>query len=568
MQAASFLRNVPVLAGLSDRLLDRLVSQVQERFVRAGEWIVREGETADSMFIVRSGRVEVVNERSPGALIRILRRGDVLGELALLREGTRSASARASRDTELFELRRDAFEALIQEAPTFALGLTRAIGAQLAVSRTPVVTAAPARTIAVVALDDAVSPVEVAESLADALALYGSVVRLSAGEIQAIDQAERDADRVVMRGGSDPDQEWTGLCVREAHLVVAVTSGTPSPTWLRVAAALERCELIVFGPAVSPSVIAELQPREVQVITDAGRRPAALQATARRIAGRSVGVVLSGGGARALTHLGVIEELRASGVQIDRVAGASMGSLVAATTAIGLGPDAAYEAFERGAAINPTSDYTIPAFSLVRGRKLRRLILDEVLGSIRIEEAPLRFFCVSCDVVAREPVVHRTGPMVDAVYASVAIPGLFPPVPTADGKLLVDGGVLDNLPVATMARTGEGPVIAVDVTGRIGSLKRVGRPGLEPIGRCMRRLLTGIETPLPRIGETLMRTLMVGSSDTVAAARRHADLVIAPVVEGVGLAYWQAIARAREIGRGAAREALASNPDLASRFAS
>ncbi len=115
--SVAFLRNVPVLAGLSDELLERLAGEVEEVQVRAGDWILREGETADSLFIVRSGRVEVIDEGPPEALIRVLRRGDVLGELALLREGTRSASARARRDTELLELGRAPFEALIQEAP-------------------------------------------------------------------------------------------------------------------------------------------------------------------------------------------------------------------------------------------------------------------------------------------------------------------------------------------------------------------------------------------------------------------------------------------------------------------
>src|SRR5947209_18768546 len=211
MRTAAFLRNVPILAGLSDELLEDLATGVGEVEVRAGEWILREGEVADSVFIVRSGRVEVLDEGPPEALIRMLRRGDVLGELALLREGTRSVSARALRDTELLELGRAAFEALIQAAPSFALGLTRAMGAQLAASRTPVAAATPPQTIAVVGLDREVDVDEVAEGLADALAAHGSVARLSAGTLATIDQAERDAERVVLRAGWEPEQEWTAV---------------------------------------------------------------------------------------------------------------------------------------------------------------------------------------------------------------------------------------------------------------------------------------------------------------------------------------------------------------------
>ncbi|MBV9682805.1 MAG: cyclic nucleotide-binding domain-containing protein, partial [Solirubrobacterales bacterium] len=155
MQVVDFLRSVPVLAGLSNALLERLAGEVANVQVEAGQWIMREGEAADSMFIVRSGRLEVVDEGPPERTIRILRRGDALGELALLREGKRSASVRARRDARLFELGRAQFEALIQDAPSFALGLTRAMGAQLAASRTPMLAATTPRTIAVVGLERA-----------------------------------------------------------------------------------------------------------------------------------------------------------------------------------------------------------------------------------------------------------------------------------------------------------------------------------------------------------------------------------------------------------------------------
>jgi predicted acylesterase/phospholipase RssA/CRP-like cAMP-binding protein len=566
MRAATFLRNVPVLSGLSEELLNRLGDEVRERRVAAGGWIVREGEAAESAYIVCSGRVEVVDERPPEALIRVLRRGDVLGELALLRQGARSASARARRDTDLLELSRASFETLIQEAPSFALALTRSLGSQLAASRTPVLSAIPPRTISVVGLDAGAPVGEVAERLAGDLTAYGSVARLSSGGLAALDRAERDCERVVLEGGTTPDDEWTRVCMRETDLVVAVTTGQPDHVWIRHGASLRGCELFVLGPSVRSEVISELRPREVQVIAQRSRRSASYQATARRLAERSPGIVLSGGGARALAHLGVLEELSSAGLRFDRVAGVSLGSLVAATAAMGLDVQEICEIFERSfVATNPTRDYTVPAFSLLRGIKARRL-LTEVFEDRHIEELPLRFFCLSCDLVEREVVIHRTGPVVDAVYPSFAIPGVFPPVATDGGGLLVDGGVLDNLPVATMARAGEGPVIAVDVTGEIGPFQRARRPGIARIAGRVRRALTGREAEIPGLPETLVRTLMVGSVDTVTAARLHADLVITPQVDGVGLLEWGAIDRVREQGREAARQALAADPDLPRRL--
>jgi NTE family protein len=564
-QTTAFLRNVPVLAGLSDELLEPLGERLVERRVPAGAWILREGESADSLYIVRSGKAEVIHEGPPETLVRTLRRGDVVGELALLQRGVRSASARARRDVELLELGRADFENLIEAAPSFALGLTRAMGAQLAASHTPAPASTPPQTIAVVGLNAGAPIDEVADELGRHLAEHGRLAQLREGDLATIDQAERDADRVVMRAGSAPDDPWTALCLREADLVLAVSTGAPDMSWLRCADSLDGCELLVLGGSVAETTIEALAPRQVQVVVQAAGRPDALAAMARRLAGRSVGIVLSGGGARALAHLGVLEELLAAGVRFDRIAGVSLGSLVAAGFASGMTPETAYEAAERGLLVsNPSNDYVLPVYSLVRGVKSRRM-LSELFGRRRIEELPLRFFCVSCDLIGREAVVHRIGPVADAVYSSLAIPGVFPPV-SANGHLLVDGGVLDNLPVATMARSGEGPVIAVDVTGRVGQFKSVQRRALGRLRPSLRRTLTGSEAEIPRLTETIVRTVMVGSADTVINAHVHADLVITPRVEGVALMDWKALPRVRELGRRAAQEALSADPELLGRL--
>ena len=293
--------------------------------------------------------------------------------------------------------------------------------------------------------------------------------------------------------------------------------------------------------------------------TDGARR-AAIEVLARRLAGRAIGVVLSGGGARAFAHLGVLEVLEEEGIRIDRLGGASLGALVAAASASGLGPEETYRGFERTfVQTNPSNDFTWPAYSLIRGAKTRRRLLDE-FGDSRIEALPKRYFCTSSDLLARESVVHRIGPLREAVYASMALPGIFPPVRTADGRLLVDGGVLDNLPVAEMARSLEGPVIAVDVTGRLRQAGRPSRPGITRLGRPVRRFLTGSEAQIPRLGETVMRTVTAASRDSVAAAKEHADVVIHPAVDSIGLMEFGRLAEVRETGRRAARAALAGLP--------
>ena len=565
---AAFLRRVPVLSGLDDELLSRLAEQVARVSVRAGDWLVREGDVADSLYVIRSGRLEVIAEGPPETVIRILRRGAVLGELALLTEEVRSASVRARRDSELLKLGRRQFEDLISDAPGFALGLTHAMGAQLAASRTPAVSAEPPRRIAALPLDQGAPVTEAADLMLDELRRHGSVAKLtsepgqdSAEMFSRLDRAESEVDRVVLIGDSStPGDEWTDFCVREADSLFALSSGSPSREWLDHPDALVGCELVVLADAVTDEVLEALQPREVQVLPEGSDLQPSVDLTARRLAGRAVGVVLSGGGARAFAHIGVMQELAQAGVTIDRIGSVSLGSLVGAGLAAGHRPDDLAGAIRRAVIdMNPTGDYTLPLFSIIRGARVRSL-LRGFFGDRRIEELRTRYFSVSCDLIDRQPVIHKTGPLFDAVQASLSIPGVFPPMSNADGQLLVDGGVLDNLPVGTMASTGEGPVIAVDVTGRMGEFRKPSRPGLARLGRPIRRYLTGSEAEVPRLGETIVRTVTVGSSDTAEAARRHADLVIQPQVEGVGILDWRQLDRVVEKGREAARRALESPP--------
>jgi predicted acylesterase/phospholipase RssA len=283
---------------------------------------------------------------------------------------------------------------------------------------------------------------------------------------------------------------------------------------------------------------------------------------ARRIGGRSVGLVLSGGGARAFAHLGVLAELRRERIRIDRIGGVSLGAVVAALYACGNDPEQVREICMQGFVHqNPTNDFTVPLVSLIRGRKTLRL-LHHYLGDVRIEELPVPFFCTSTDLVRREPVVHRTGPLAEAVMASLSIPGVFPPSRDPHGRLLVDGGVLDNLPVRAMNRAAEGPVIAVDVTG-FTSADRAPANGRRPaVAAIVRRVVTGSDRRLPRLSETIVRCMTLASSDTVAAARRHADLVIAPEVSGIGMLDWRRLEQMQRAGADAARRALAARPAL------
>ncbi len=530
----------------------------------AGDLLFLEGEAADSAFVLRSGRVEII---SGGSVIRTVRRGAVIGELALLTRSVRAASARALRDCELWQLSRADFEQLIVEDHRFALSLCRSLGAQLAEHRSPVTVVDPPRTVAMISLDRDISADDAADRLAGVLGAAGetTVLRADSGRevddfAPIFDRAESCSRWVILSTAHGPEDRWTKACLSEADRIVALSRGHPAAVWMQDRPVLQGCELVVIGSTASQALLRAIAPRVVQTLPDESAMQRCLSLVARRLEGRAVGIVFSGGGARAFAHLGVIEELRAVGVRVDRAAGVSMGALVAGAVALEMDDAAMYDGFRRYfVEQNPSGDYTLPAYSLIRGRRTHRLLSD-AFGAIRIEELPLRFFCMSADLNSRSPVIHRIGPVRDAIFASLAIPGVFPPVPTAEGHLLVDGGVLDNLPVETMARETEGPVIAVDVTR--AEAWRPSHAGTRSSWRARAQsLISGQHQELPRLAETMLRTLAVGSRDTVASARRHADVVITPAVEHAGMLDWKQLPTMREAGRTAVRRLLEANPD-------
>src|SRR5207248_1304019 len=194
----------------------------------------------------------------------------------------------------------------------------------------------------------------------------------------------------------------------------------------------------------------------------------------------------------------------------------------------------------------------IPLVALSRG--VRGFAAQHRLhGTRRIEALDIPFYCLSSDLAGQELVVHRRGLVADAVSATQALPAFVPPLKLG-GRLLVDGSLFSNLPVEPMRAAAEGPVIAVDVSGRL-------HPPRPPHARFppLRRFIVGPAADwAPPITETVLRSVLLGNAASDAAARLHADYVIQPQLEGIGMMHFSELPRIRRLGREAARAAIES----------
>lgn len=533
----------PLLATLPADARARLQSAASTIEVHAGQLLFRQGDEAHSVFIVTSGLLEVEVD---GVVVRQVGAGAVLGELALLAGGTRSASIRARRDSHLLTVTHDEFEAVVSSDVSALRALTNTLAHQLqAAAPAPAGPSPRPCLVAVAALHSGAPAGAVAQALSQVLSQTLRVAQPGRVSPEGLERAELENDRVVLVA-DDPGDDWWTMCVRQADLVVLVAS-SDAPALPSAPLGRRESDLVLVGPPATGETV-----RDWQRVLDAYRITQVPEATstflrpvAYRIAGRSTGLVLAGGGARAFAHLGVLLELEEAGIAVDRLAGASAGCIMAAAYASGLDAqrvvDLCYEEFVRN---NPYNDYTIPMVSLVRGRKTDRA-LRRHFGAIHMEELPRHFRCVSTDLQRRETVVHRTGDLTDAVMSSLSIPGLFPP--RVDGqRLLVDGGVLDNLPVHVLTGRDEGPVIAVNI-GMGGELGPVVEQGNSRPPRPPR---------VPALGETLMRSMTVGSGGAVQKARDLGAIVVTPSSMGVGLLEFHQLDRMVESGRQAGRALL------------
>lgn len=566
----SRLRNLPFFAQLDAGTLNAIAEVSVWQSIAGGWELFAQGAEAEALHINLSGRLIVVREAAEGGeeVVGYVRSGEPVGEMSILSGEPHSASVFALRDTEILSIARADVERLIEEHGGFAAALARLVLARTRKPEASFQRGAP-RIFALISTSPSIDVDARTKDLAKRISAHKvNVTWFPAGgaapESRAFDLTENAHDVVLLAARVD-DTPWYRFVQRHADrfLVMARRDARPSKPFPLTMEAGERArkfrlvDLVMLHEGAASGATAEWM--EVigasRVINCRGDK--CFDRLARIVAGKSIGLVLSGGGARAYAHIGAVKAMREMGVPIDFICGASMGAVIAACVAIGW-PQDEMEARIREAFVssNPLGDHVLPVVALTKGERVETR-LEKHFGNARIEDLVTPFFCVSSDIVNGAAHVHKSGLLRNALRASIALPGILPPV-VDEQELLVDGAVVNNFPTDLMASMHRGLTIGVDVA-REGAIDV--DAFRDPPGFFSWIAGHGL-SEAPPIVSLLMRA---------ATARRErferprpADIMIAPEVPGVELRDWKEYEPAVADGYASAKAAIEENwPALA-----
>ncbi|MGK2898766.1 MAG: patatin-like phospholipase family protein [Burkholderiaceae bacterium] len=580
---ALLTRHLTAFLGEAEpEVIDLLRRHMQWVELPGGQVLMSQGEPGDAMYLTVSGRLRtyIADEDGTQRMVREIARGQVVGEMSLFTDEPRSATLVAIRDTVLVRLGKAEFKQLLAVSGQLSIALTRQIiqrlqseGSRSGMDR-PV-------AIGLLPISDGVALTAFAEVLAARLRQIGRVAVIDAQRLDAdlaepgithraqgdaeanrriavrLDEIEAAHDFVLLLSDTTPTA-WTHRCSRHCdELYLLADADRPArlhpiedQCLVRRPARTDAAEILVLlhpadrrSPRGTEAWLARRDVADHLHIRPALERD--IGRLARLISRTGVGLVLAGGGARGLAHLGVYRALQERGIEIDVVGGTSIGAVMAAYVAadqpIGDITANARQAF----ATNPTGDFNlIPMVSLIKGLRLRRIVgqaLQAQTGfEARVEDLWKSYYCVATNYSqAREQVVRR-GPLLDALLASSAIPGALPPL-ISEGDLLCDGGTFNNFPVDVMrGMRGVGRVIGVDLSFRNPLPIPHGEvPGTWALLRDRLRLRHRRHYKLPTLPAYLMNVTVLYSMSRQRAARKLTDVYMNPPLRRVGMLQWE-----------------------------
>lgn len=553
-----------------ENFIRALIHELELHFVSSNTLLVKQNDISKELYIVVDGRFQISINNSDGIpeVLGFVARGDTIGEIGIICDSPRMADVTAIRDSSVARLTVAAYEKLLKKYPlninhTFVKSIVNHL-----VKNNKQQTAS-AETFVLVSLSPDISTIEIAQYLEKSFEPFGSTLIISSQScdqafnqigfsqtdfndsandslLQWINESELTYRHVIFV--TDPIfNNWTRRCLRQAdHINFIALHSHHSAVQLFEQQILQekairnakKTLLLMHSATVQvPSGSSEwLKNRDLSMHhhvrlghhEDFGR-------VARFLTGNAIGLVLGGGGARGFAHVGIIRALNELKIPIDFVGGNSMGAIIAAQCAL---------QWDCQDMIKRTQQFclggdelTLPVLSIFTGRKLASGF-RKMFGDTDIQDLWRRFYSVSCNISRATVMLHDKGLLSTAVLTSNTPPGLAPPQ-VINGDLLVDGALLNNLPVDIMKQYNEGgTIIAVDVSAREDLLNNADLSGGISGWRILANKLNPF-TPkinIPNIVEILARASIMGSlAQRKKIMNGIADIYLQPPINNFSL---------------------------------
>ena len=561
---AQDLQSIELFQDLEAADAAALAAEFEVLELLRGQVLIRQGDPADALYIVMSGRF-VVNREGRRDPVCEIGPDQPIGEIAFLTGESRTATVRALRDSLVLKLSREQFDRLSEKKPTIWRSLTATLARRLATT-----TAEPARldprprTIAIIRAGSQPVPPPFLQTLAatfsaasrtlvldSAKSVLGNDTVLETPEAtRTFNALERHYETILFIADAELTP-WSHKALRHADLVLAVGMFDSDPGL----SALEQCAADYVAPEAVRLVLLHPHRRRPSgtarwlahraiamhhhVALD---DPADVQRLLRFVSGTALGFVACGGGALCAAHVGLFKALTEAGVSFDIMGGTSAGSAMAAAFVLERSPEevnrAVHDIFVSNKAMRR---FTWPRYSLLDHRHFDQH-LGRYIARVDIEDLWIPFFAVSTNLSSYSLNRHCRGDLWTAVRASSSIPALLPPVYTPDGEMLVDGCLLDNVPIGVMRDLKSGPNVVVSFM--LPQLDRftVDYASLPSRSEMMRRAINPIgrhdlpEAPGP--AAVLMRSLMANRQDFQRHMRPDDLLLVPPLPQDAGFLDW------------------------------
>lgn len=595
LQREQLLNVLPAFVStLDEQTLSEIETQLEWIDLKRGQILFRQGDPSDSIFILVAGRLRAHLETKSGEhkVLSDIVQGEIIGEMGFFTQEARSACICALRNSTVVKVDRPIFEALIKKSPDVMMAIVRRLISRLqrTYEKHPYQSSL---TLAVVPAQPNVPIRHFCEQFTDALAKYGTTFHLNSQRFDFligieggteklassdpysvrlntwIDQHEK-TNNFVLYEADHERSTWSMRCLQQADVVIIVANARGERSLGRMARELtaEKSDVVTVQQTLvllhDESESEPIGTSQWLALANVDRhahirlgRKADLERLARIISGRAVGLVLGGGGARGFAHIGVIRAIEEAGIPIDMIGGTSMGAIISAQYALGWRYDEMIKWNRRTfIEIKPHKDFTLPVISLTRGLKGAR-VARMLYGDRQIEDLWIDYFSVSSSLSEAKAMVHQKGLLRKAATASAALPGVAVPV-IDQGSVLIDGGLINNLPCDVMKAKCRGDIIAVDVGSQL-NLQIEDEEVPSPWKVVASRVLP-FQKPIKTITifDVLFGATFVGGDSRLAQLKSAADYYLRPPVEAYSMLQLEALEAIAATGYEYAKEEIAA----------